>query len=91
MRLCTAANPPGIIEFFFDTARTIMDLTLSQTIHNFTKLRYAIAHEGGAFPSIEDRFLKQSPTLEASSKGIYNTRYVCAVPSVFTERIRLRN
>ena len=71
-----AIYPPGIVEFYFDSARTIMDLTLSQTIQNFAKIRYHIPQEGGAFPSIEDRVLKSFPALEASSKEIYNTRCV---------------
>ncbi|TKA62424.1 hypothetical protein B0A49_07865 [Cryomyces minteri] len=38
----TSANPtlypPGAIEFYFETARTFMDLTVSQTLASFTKL-----------------------------------------------------
>lgn len=71
-----AIYPPGLVEFYFDTARTVMDLTISQTIQNFTKLRYAVSQEGGSFPSIEDRFLISFPALEVSSKQIYNTRRV---------------
>lgn len=69
-----AAYIPGLVEFYFETARTFMDLTLSQTIKNFTKIRYHLPHEGGSFPSIEDRFLSPYLALEASSKEIYNTR-----------------
>lgn len=53
-----------------------MDLTLTQTIHNFTNIHYVIPHVGGAFPAIEDRFLKSFPGLETRSKEIYNTRRV---------------
>ncbi len=53
-----------------------MDLTVSRTIQNFTKIRYHIPHGGDSFPSIEDRFLKSFPALEISSKEIYNTRCV---------------
>lgn len=67
---------PGLVEFYFDSARTIMDLTLSQTIQNFTKILYHIPQEGGSFPSIEDRFIKSYPALETSSKEVYNTRCV---------------
>ncbi|EKG14261.1 Amidohydrolase 2 [Macrophomina phaseolina MS6] len=39
-----SANPTlyssGFVEFYFETARTIMDLTLTQTIHNFTNIHY---------------------------------------------------
>lgn len=69
---------PGLVEFYFDTARTIMDLTLSRTIQNFTKIRYHIPQEGGSFPSIEDRVLTSFPALDIPSKDIYNTRYVAS-------------
>ena len=32
--LFKAVYAPGIVEFYFDSARTVMDLTLSKTIHN---------------------------------------------------------
>ena len=74
-----AANyPDGLIEYYFETARTITDLTISQTIQNFTQLNFFASHCGGAFPAVEDRFLKTVPALEASSKPIYNSRYVPA-------------
>ncbi|KAK5012160.1 hypothetical protein LTR60_004527 [Cryomyces antarcticus] len=74
----TSANPtpypPGAIEFYFETARTFMDLTVSQTLVNFTKLRYAVAHVGGSFPSVIDRFMRNYPALDASSTEIYKSR-----------------
>ena len=36
----------------FETARTLMDLTLSQTIHNFTNIHYVIPHGMSLFYSI---------------------------------------
>ncbi|KAF8152564.1 hypothetical protein B0H34DRAFT_800966 [Crassisporium funariophilum] len=67
--------PSGIVEFYFETARTIMDLTVSQTIHNFTNIDFVFPHVGGAFPSIIDRFLKSSPTIYNASMTIYQTRF----------------
>ncbi|KAG6814703.1 hypothetical protein H0H93_012550 [Arthromyces matolae] len=75
------ANPTpyltGKIEFYFETARTLEDLTFTQTIHNFTNIDYIIPHVGGAFPSTIDRMLKSdpSPTLYNSSLTIYQTRF----------------
>ncbi|KDR73727.1 hypothetical protein GALMADRAFT_228180 [Galerina marginata CBS 339.88] len=73
------ANPTpyvsGKIEFYFETARTLMDLTLTQTIHNFTNIHYVIPHVGGAFPSTVDRILKSFPTIYDSSLNIFNTRF----------------
>ncbi|KAG6915741.1 hypothetical protein DXG01_010038 [Tephrocybe rancida] len=73
------ANPTpyatGNIEFYFETARTLMDLTLTQTIHNFTNINYIIPHVGGAFPATIDRILKSVPTIYNSSLAIYQTRF----------------
>ena len=52
-----------------------MDLTLTQTILNFTTLNFVIPHVGGAFPAIEDRFIKSFPALEARAKQVYETRF----------------
>lgn len=67
--------PTGNIEFYFETARTLMDLSLTQTIHNFTSINYIIPHVGGAFPAAIDRILKSAPTIYDSSLKIYQTRF----------------
>ncbi|KAF9561151.1 hypothetical protein CPC08DRAFT_664696 [Agrocybe pediades] len=67
--------PAGSIEFYFETARTLMDLTLTQTIHNFTNIHYVIPHAGGAFPTTVDRILKSRPQLYDSSFEVFNTRF----------------
>jgi hypothetical protein len=38
-----------------------MDLTITQTLANFTALKWVVPHAGGAFPSIIDRFLTSQP------------------------------
>jgi len=75
----TSANPTlypeGLVEFYFETARAFMDLTLTQTIANFTSLKWIVSHAGGAFPAIEDRFLTAQPTeLQARSRAAYAMR-----------------
>jgi 6-methylsalicylate decarboxylase len=68
--------PEGFVEYYYETARTFMDLTISQTVANFTSLRWIVPHGGGSFPSIEDRFItSQPPAVLASSKAAYSTRY----------------
>ncbi len=52
----------------------MMDLTLSRTLTNFTNISYILAHVGGAFPAIEDRFLKPRAEFEVAAKLAYNTR-----------------
>jgi hypothetical protein len=70
-----ALYTPGIVEFYFETARTVMDLTLSRVLVQYKNIRYIIAHVGGAFPAIQDRFLKQRLEFEVDAKLAYNTRY----------------
>ncbi|KAG6828229.1 hypothetical protein H0H92_008727, partial [Tricholoma furcatifolium] len=69
--------PTGRVEFYFETARTLMDLSLTQTIENFTNINYIIPHVGGAFPACIDRILKTlpSPAIYNSSMEIYQTRF----------------
>nr|OQO27029.1 hypothetical protein B0A51_04029 [Rachicladosporium sp. CCFEE 5018] len=67
--------PSGNVEYYFEAARTIVDLTITQTILNYTKLNFVIPHVGGAFPAVEDRFIKSYPALEARAKEVYRTRF----------------
>ncbi|APA15956.1 hypothetical protein SS1G_09143 [Sclerotinia sclerotiorum 1980 UF-70] len=62
--------PPRQVEFYFDTARTVMDLFLSGTVQNFTNIRYQVAHVGDSFPSVIDRFLSSSAE---NASDIYHT------------------
>ncbi|KAJ7741323.1 hypothetical protein B0H16DRAFT_1694028 [Mycena metata] len=47
--------PQGIFEFYFETARTFIDLALSETLPNLTHVNFIIPHAGGGLPSIIDR------------------------------------
>ncbi|KAF7365179.1 Amidohydro-rel domain-containing protein [Mycena venus] len=62
------ANPtaysPVIAEFYFETARTILDLALSQTLTNYTSLDFIMPHLGGAFPAIIDRSMAPGALLD---------------------------
>ncbi|ORY10281.1 hypothetical protein BCR34DRAFT_567201 [Clohesyomyces aquaticus] len=49
--------PTGTVEFYFETARTFMDLSLSRTLINPTTLNRIVPHAGGSFPSIISRSL----------------------------------
>jgi predicted TIM-barrel fold metal-dependent hydrolase len=67
--------PTGNIEFFFETARMLEDLAVTQTILNFTNIDYIIPHVGGAFPSVADRLLKSYPALYAPTMAALQTRF----------------
>ncbi|KAH7378394.1 hypothetical protein DE146DRAFT_761652 [Phaeosphaeria sp. MPI-PUGE-AT-0046c] len=67
--------PTGNIEFFFETARTIEDLAVTQTILNFTNINYIIPHVGGAFPSVADRLLKSFPAIYNATMLALQTRF----------------
>ncbi|KAH7091364.1 hypothetical protein FB567DRAFT_272626 [Paraphoma chrysanthemicola] len=61
--------PEGTVEFYFETARTFMDLSLSRTLVNFTNLNWIVPHAGGSFPSIISR------SLTTTSEGIRNGNF----------------
>jgi hypothetical protein len=73
------ANPTvyatGNIEFYFETARMLEDLAITQMIINFTNINYIILYVGGAFPSIADRLLKSFPALYNSTMIALQTRF----------------
>jgi predicted TIM-barrel fold metal-dependent hydrolase len=67
--------PVGTVEFYFETARTFMDLSLSRTLLNFTQLNWIMPHAGGSFPSIISRFLTTvSPALRTQNLEVYGRR-----------------
>ena len=67
--------PTGNIEFYFETARMLEDLAVTQTTLNFTNLNYIIPHVGGAFPSIVDRLLKSFPAIYDRTMAVLQTRF----------------
>ncbi|KAL2292729.1 hypothetical protein FJTKL_07817 [Diaporthe vaccinii] len=79
--------PMGLVEYYFDTARTMLDLTLTQSFVNFTNIRWIFSHCGGAFPSIEDRALKLQPAIEVPAEAVYRSRvwYDSAGPTYFAQ------
>ncbi|KAG9010976.1 hypothetical protein FRB93_003426 [Tulasnella sp. JGI-2019a] len=74
------ANPTryisGLFEFFYDTARVLMDLTMANTLKTYTKINLIAAHCGGTFPEILDRMLKSTgdTTFEQLHKSLYASR-----------------
>lgn len=48
-------RPRPMIEFLFDTARTVADLVLSGTVERFGSIRFVITHGGGVLPLLADR------------------------------------
>ncbi|KAL1801119.1 hypothetical protein ACET3X_001461 [Alternaria dauci] len=73
------ANPTtystGNIEFYFETARVLQDLAVTQTILNFTNINFIIPHVGGAFPSVADRLLKSYPAIYDRTMAALQTRF----------------
>ncbi|KAH5589132.1 hypothetical protein HBI45_222700 [Parastagonospora nodorum] len=67
--------PTGNIEFFFETARVLEDLAVTQTILNFTNINYIIPHVGGAWPSVADRLLKSFPGIYDRTLAALQTRF----------------
>jgi predicted TIM-barrel fold metal-dependent hydrolase len=66
--------PTGNIEFYFETARVLSDLAVTQTLLNSTNINYIIPHVGGAFPSVADRLLKSYPAIYNRTMEVLKTR-----------------
>lgn len=47
--------PSPMFEFFFDSARAIINLFLSHTITEFPDIKYIVSHGGGVLPPLIDR------------------------------------
>lgn len=54
-RKCALDRPRPMIEFIFDTARTITDLLLADTLNRHSRLKMIVPHCGGAIPVLADR------------------------------------
>lgn len=55
-----------------------MDLTLTQTILNFTTLKWHVPHGGGAFPATIDRFFgftDRSADFQSQNREAFATRF----------------
>lgn len=48
--------PMPVMEYYFETARAIVNLFLTGTIDRYPNITYIIPHAGGAFPSLIERF-----------------------------------
>ena len=76
-----SANPTlyidGTVEFYFETARTFMDLSLSRTLVNFTSLKWIVPHVGGSFPSVISRAMRSaSEVVRNANLQVFKSRLV---------------
>lgn len=51
----TCEQPPPVLEFVFDTTRTVTDLLLSGSLHRHPNLRIVVPHGGAALPLLAER------------------------------------
>jgi predicted TIM-barrel fold metal-dependent hydrolase len=54
-RQCALGRPRPMIEFIFDTARSVTDLLFAGIVDRYPRLRIIVPHCGGALPVIADR------------------------------------
>lgn len=55
--------PYPLMEFFFDTTRTVMNLILTGTVKRYPKIRFIIPHAGAYLPALSDRVAPMSKML----------------------------
>lgn len=47
--------PAPLFEYFFDSARTVIDLIMSGTFVRFRRIRWIVSHCGNVLPDLLDR------------------------------------
>jgi predicted TIM-barrel fold metal-dependent hydrolase len=66
--------PPGVEEFLFDTARSIMSLMIGGTFNRYPDIRFIFSHAGGAMPAVESRmdsfFKSHTELADRAPKGV---------------------
>lgn len=75
--------PAPMLEFFFDTTRTVVDLILSGTVERNANIKFLVSHCGATLPPLVERFtnfsflLSNSTTLSSSDhvKNLFRTRF----------------
>ncbi|MCC8151665.1 MAG: amidohydrolase [Lachnospiraceae bacterium] len=55
--------PYPLMEFFFDTTRTVMNLILTGTLKKYSKIRFIVPHAGAYLPVLADRVSPMSKML----------------------------
>jgi predicted TIM-barrel fold metal-dependent hydrolase len=58
------AIPGFLVEFPFDTTRAVANLIFSGALERFARIRFILAHNGGAIPSLSWR-LAMAPLIDA--------------------------
>ena len=76
--------PNPMFEFFFDSARAVIDLILSNTVIDYPDIRYIVSHAGGVIPALTDRCARfdqitedpRNPCLTTDViKELFNSRF----------------
>ena len=60
--------PAPIFEFFFDTARAVINLFYTGTVTRSPNVKFALSHVGGAFPPLINRFTSFSSLVEGAQE-----------------------
>jgi predicted TIM-barrel fold metal-dependent hydrolase len=62
-------RPLGMIEYIFDSARTVSDLVFSGTLSRYPDIRWIFTHGGGALPLLADRMYLSRPLFQSDVSG----------------------
>jgi predicted TIM-barrel fold metal-dependent hydrolase len=70
-------RPRPMLEFLFDTTRTVVDLVLNGTVARHSHIEFIIPHAGASLPAIADRVARFSlflPDVDASADVLVDLR-----------------
>jgi predicted TIM-barrel fold metal-dependent hydrolase len=82
--------PRPMLEFMFDTTRTVTQMILSGTLETHKRIRVVVPHAGAALPIFAERvvaFFKNAPAVPDIRKALYGLHYDLAgapVPELLT-------
>lgn len=58
--------PPSVLEYLFDSARTVTSLVLARVPERYPRIRWVFSHCGGALPAVATRLMLAEPLLDAA-------------------------
>jgi 6-methylsalicylate decarboxylase len=80
--------PAPIVEFPFETTRTVRSLLQSGALRDFPRIRWQLAHAGGLVPALVERLARDLPPGATDPLGLmrYDTALSAGVPAMAAVR-----
>ncbi len=77
-------NPKSMLEFEFDTTRTVNNLIQNEVFNKFPNVKFIIAHAGGTVPYLHWKISRGEVKIIEELKNLYYDLALSANPAVFS-------